>query len=81
MGPLGYGEPVFLAYVMVGLAIAVVIGGTVLWIWIIRDCLANEPSGTTTKKVWMAIIVLTHMFGALAYYWARRQRRMERFGK
>jgi len=56
------------------------IGGTVLWIWMIVDCATKEPSEGNDKLVWMLVIVLAGLIGALIYLFARRPKRIEQFG-
>lgn len=48
--------------------------GTVFWIWMLIDCLTNEPSGTE-KVVWAIVILFTHFLGALLYFIIRRSQR------
>jgi nitrate reductase gamma subunit len=43
-------------------------GGTILWIWMIIDCATQEPSESNDKIVWLLVILLTHVVGALIYY-------------
>jgi len=56
--------------------LAVGIGGTVFWIWMLVDCAKNEPRKGNERIVWVLIIALTHLLGALIYYFARRPERM-----
>lgn len=58
----------------------IAIGGTILWIWMIIDCATQEPSESGDKVVWLLIILLTHVVGALIYYFVRRPQRMRAFG-
>ncbi|MFC1453066.1 PLDc N-terminal domain-containing protein [Verrucomicrobiota bacterium] len=62
------------------LVFLVVIGGSILWIWMIVDCATKEPSEGNDKLVWILIIVLTHWIGALMYLLVRRPKRIEQFG-
>jgi len=57
------------------------IGGTILWIWMLIDCATNEPSEGNEKIIWILVIVLTHLIGALIYLLARRPQRIQRYGK
>ena len=49
--------------------------GTVFWLWMLIDCLANEPSGND-KILWTIVILLTHVLGAILYYFIRRPQRL-----
>lgn len=51
------------------------LGMVALWVWMIVDCVQNEPSDGNTKVVWILVIVLAGWIGALIYYFYRRPRR------
>jgi hypothetical protein len=55
--------------------------GTIFWIWMLIDCATKEPSEGNDKIVWVAIILLTHLLGALIYYFARRPERIRIHGQ
>ncbi len=55
--------------------------GTILWIWMIVDCATNEKSEGNDKLVWILVIVLTHLIGALIYLLVRRPKRIQELGK
>jgi len=59
---------------------AIGIGGTILWIWMIVDCATKESSEGNDKLIWILIIVLTHLIGALIYLLVRRPKRLEQYG-
>ena len=61
--------------------LAIGIGGTILWIWMIVDCATKKPSEGNDKLVWILIIVLTHWIGAFICLLVRRPKRIEQFGK
>jgi len=61
--------------------LAIGLGGTILWIWMIVDCASNEPSEGNEKLIWILIIVFTHLLGALIYLLVRRPKRIEQFGR
>ncbi len=47
------------------------LGGTVLWIWALIDCskqTSSDPSHNHRQLVWLLVVALTHMFGALLYF-------------
>jgi len=58
----------FLPFLIIGVL------GTVFWLWMLIDCLVNEPSGNE-KILWAIVILLTHLLGALLYYFIRRPQR------
>ena len=51
------------------------------WIWMLVDCLQNEPSEGNDKVVWLLVIILTSALGALIYFILRRPERIRRFGR
>ena len=55
--------------------------GTIFWIWMLIDCATNEPSEDNDKLVWILIIALTHLLGAMLYLFIRRPQRMTLTGK
>lgn len=50
--------------------------GSVLWIWMIVDCVQYERSDSNNKIIWVLIILLTHVVGAIIYFFMRRQPRV-----
>ena len=55
--------------------------GTIFWIWMLIDCATNESSEGNDKLVWVLIIALTHLLGAMLYFFIRRPQRMTLTGK
>jgi hypothetical protein len=54
---------------------------TVLWIWMLVDCLVNEPSEGNDKIVWVLVLIFTNWIGALIYLLVRRPKRIAQYGK
>ncbi len=65
----------FLLIVPMVLAVSLFLIG--FWVWMLIDCLKNEPSEGNDKIVWLLVIVFTKIFGAAIYYFVRRPRRPE----
>ena len=63
------------------LILVFVLGGTVLWIWMLTDCIQHERSEGNDKLIWVLVIVLTGWIGALIYLFVRRPRRIELYGE
>ena len=57
------------------------VGGTILWIWMIVDCATKEPVEGNERLIWILIIVLPHWIGALIYLLVRRPKRIQEFGR
>ncbi len=50
----------------------------IFWLWMLIDCLRNEPSDGNDKIVWVLVIIFTNWIGALIYYFVRRPERPDR---
>jgi hypothetical protein len=57
------------------------IGSLAFWIWMLIDCIQNEPPEGNDKIIWVLVILLLHGLGALIYYFVRRPQRLGEFGK
>ncbi|NPE29409.1 PLDc_N domain-containing protein [Methanococcoides sp. SA1] len=57
------------------LFVGIAIGSTIFWVWMLIDCVMNEPSQGNDKLIWVIIIVFTQLIGALIYFIFRRQKR------
>lgn len=55
--------------------LSIVVGVTVLWIWTLIDCIKNEPTDGNERIVWVVVIAVTHLIGALIYLIVRRPQR------
>lgn len=51
------------------------------WIWMIVDCVNNEPREGNDRVIWLLIIILLHFVGAVVYFFARRPTRMATYGR
>lgn len=69
----------FLAFWL--LFMVAMLAGLVFWIWMLIDCIQNEPSEGNDKLIWMLVVIFTSWLGALIYYFIRRPERKRRFGK
>ncbi|MDB6108384.1 MAG: hypothetical protein JWR69_134 [Pedosphaera sp.] len=45
------------------------------WIWMLVDCIKNESISGNEKVAWVLVIALTHLLGAIIYFFAGRQPR------
>ena len=57
------------------LIILFLLGGTLFWIWMLIDCAIDARRAPRSRIVWLAIIALTYVPGALAYLVVRRVER------
>jgi len=51
------------------------------WIWMIIDCVTREPAEGNERLIWIIIIVFAHWIGALIYFFVRRPKRIELYGR
>ena len=51
------------------------------WVWMLVDCLVNEPSQGNDKIIWALVILLVHVLGAILYYLVRRPTRIRDHGR
>lgn len=57
------------------------VAGTILWIWVLVDCATKEPSEGNDKIIWILVILLGQLIGALIYLFIRRPQRIQQYGK
>jgi hypothetical protein len=46
---------------------------TAFWIWMLIDCIKNENISGNEKIAWVLVIALTHLLGAVIYFFAGRK--------
>ena len=46
------------------------------WIWMLVDCIQNEPQVGHDRLIWVLVIVFTKLVGAAIYYFARHVPRL-----
>ena len=49
--------------------------GTVFWIWMLVDCAKHEPKEGNDRLIWILVIALLHLPGALIYFFVRKLQR------
>jgi hypothetical protein len=78
---IGFHGPELLILAFTCLTFFILVPGTIFWIWMLVDCVRNEPSEGNDKIVWMLIIVFLHFIGGLIYYFVRRPERRRLLGR
>lgn len=53
----------------------------IFWVWMLVDCVSNEPSEGNDKVVWVVVIALLNGLGALLYFFIRRPQRIRQYGR
>jgi len=56
------------------------IGGLVLWIWTLIDCINNETDEGNERVIWVVVIAAAQLIGALIYLIVRRPKRIAILG-
>ena len=59
---------ILLIMLIVLLIAAIAILGTVFWIWMIIDCAKRDFKKDNDKVIWILVIVLLQLIGAIIYY-------------
>ncbi len=59
----------------------IVVAFVSFWIWMLVDCLSNEPSMGNDKLIWALVILFGSGIGALVYFLVRRPQRRQLFGR
>ncbi|MBM4090291.1 MAG: PLDc_N domain-containing protein [Planctomycetes bacterium] len=70
-----------LPVLVIGIAGLFSVGLIAFWIWMLVDCASNEPSTGNDKLIWILVIVLAGLLGALIYLIARRPQRKAQYGR
>jgi len=71
--------PFAILFALIGIGLW--LAGGAFWLWMLVDCVQNEPPTGNDKVVWLLVIVLIPWpFGALIYYFFRRPDRIGAFG-
>ena len=75
MGPIGFPELLvigFIGFFILALA---------FWIWVLVDCISNEPAEGNDRLIWVIVIALAGAIGAVIYLIARRPVRKKLYGR
>lgn len=73
MGPEAGIATMFVIFFIFALFIALV--STIIWVWMLIDCLTNKELDSNEKLVWTLVIVFTHMIGAIIYFFVGRKKK------
>ena len=57
------------------LLLLILVLGFLFWLWMLVDCVTKESSQGNDKLVWVLVIVLTNIIGAVIYFVVRRPQR------
>ena len=58
--------PFFFAMGAFGFLIAIL--GTIFWLWLLVDCIQRKLKSDNEKIVWVIILILLGLLGAILYY-------------
>ena len=66
-------------YLMIcALLTPIILWPAAFWLWMLLDCIKNEPPGSRDKAAWIFMFLLLGIFGAFAYDISRRKKRIRR---
>lgn len=71
---LGGGELVLVFLLLSIFLVPLGLLATAFWIWMLIDCIKNESISGNEKIAWVVVIALTHLLGAVIYFFAGRKR-------
>ena len=77
-GPVNLG---FVELVVMAIVALFMLPAMAFWIWALVDCASKEPDTGNTKLVWILIIAITHVIGAILYLVIRRPERKAAYGR
>jgi len=67
--------PVWPFYIMIGFFVLMMIL-SIFWVWMIVDVLKHEDE--KEKMLWILVVLLAQIFGAVIYYFVRKRHRDKR---
>jgi hypothetical protein len=68
-------------YAIIGFMVVVTMLPSLLWIWMLFDCIRNEPKGTPERTKWIVFVALLGPLAAIIYHTGRRKRRIREYGR
>lgn len=71
----------WLFFLMVRGMDGIMVVAAIFWIWVLVDCLIKEPAEGNDRLVWVLVILLAPLIGALLYYFVRRPERIKAVGR
>jgi hypothetical protein len=54
---------------------AIAIGGTIFWIMMLVDVINRKFDNESDKTIWILVIALGHLIGAIVYYFAVKNKK------
>ena len=71
----------WLFFLMVRGMDGIMVVAAIFWIWVLVECLIKEPAEGNDRLVWVLVILLAPLIGALLYYFVRRPERIKAVGR
>jgi hypothetical protein len=72
MEPTGLEFVLLLPFMLFAIIFSIGAIAMAFWIWMLIDCATKETTDGNEKIVWILIIILTNILGALIYFFARK---------
>ena len=67
-------------FLVILMFLAIGLGGLILWIWTLIDCITNESDQGNDRIVWVVVIAVAQLIGAMIYLVVRRPKRIAILG-
>jgi hypothetical protein len=67
-------------FLVILMLLAIGLAGFILWVWTLIDCITNESEEGNERIVWVVVIVVAQLIGALIYLIVRRPKRLATLG-
>ena len=68
-------------FIIILMFLIIVLGGFVLWIWTLIDCINNGSDEGNERIIWVVVIAAAQLIGALIYLIFRRPKRKATLGR
>ncbi len=63
------------------LSAVLALASTVFWVWMLIECATKEKTHGNRQMIWIVVIAVANVFGALIYFFVRRPDRIEEYGE
>ncbi len=63
-----------ISMVVVGFWSALALAGFTFWIWMLIDCLKKDFKDSNERIIWVVVIVLCNLVGAIIYFFVGRKK-------
>jgi len=78
MDPLvGFAGLFWIGFMIIFLIIVLIfLAGTILWFWMLIDVIVSDFKDNTEKAIWILVLLLTGLIGAIIYFIVVKNKRL-----